>query len=123
MGLELKGPSENVTLEYYHNLNSDSPEVYLDNLLNLIKNHLLCNPYMQDSVVFKLSELRLQISHSKPNLGGAEKDDTVAIRRMLEKLIKDGFVSEWEVPKDWPDMPENLKGERFWFLSYEGLCF
>ena len=55
MGLELKGPSENVTLEYYHNLNSDSPEVYLDNLLNLIKNHLLCNPYMQDSVVFKLS--------------------------------------------------------------------
>jgi|GEM_PF-7046432 len=117
--MNLKGPSKNVTLEYYHNLNRDSPEVYLDNLLDIIKNHLLCNPYMQDSIVFKLSDLRLQISHSKPNLGGAEKDDSLAIRRMLEKLIRDGFVSELELSEDLKKLPE-VKGEKFFYLAYEG---
>ncbi|HTB06641.1 MAG TPA: hypothetical protein VK806_06760 [Bacteroidia bacterium] len=100
-------------------------EKYIDNLLNTIRKKLLVNRWMGETVTYTEGDLIWAIEQEKPDLGGL--NDKLSIRRMHEKLIKDGFVDEMKLSEEsirkLEEKGERVKGEKFFYLTYEGLCF
>ena len=100
-------------------------EKYLDNLLTTIRKKLLVNRLMGHNITYTESDLMWAIGQENPDLGGMT--DLLAIRRMHEKLIKDEFVDEMILTEEskakLTAKGVDVKGERYFYLTYQGICF